>query len=224
MKLTFAPFTGTLTEKKEIDFSPVSQASAAKDPRSLLSFASYFSDLHRLILGVEVMAGGRILAAQEGVEKACDMILSTRARAGKVMAVGNGGSAAIASHMALDLWKACGVKAHAFNDAAQLTCLGNDFGYEHVFSKAIEMFASDGDVLVAISSSGKSQNILSAVAAAKQKNVTVIAYAGFDRNAPLLQIGDLNFYINSNQYGLVEVAHTALVHQLTDTIYEQSRK
>jgi D-sedoheptulose 7-phosphate isomerase len=80
----------------------------------------------------------------------------------KVMFVGNGGSAGIAGHLAIDFAKNGGVRSVTFNDASSLTCLGNDLGYDQVFAKQVEMQGLPGDVLIAISSSGESPNILSA--------------------------------------------------------------
>src|SRR5277367_3547284 len=119
------------------------------------------------------------------------------------MIIGNGGSAALASHQAIDIWKSTGIRALSFNDPAQLTCLSNDFGFEHVFSKAIEMFADAGDVLIAISSSGRSKNILNAVQTAKDKGLSIITYSGFSEQAPLRRAGQVNWFIDADQYGLV---------------------
>jgi D-sedoheptulose 7-phosphate isomerase len=134
------------------------------------------------------------------------------------MFVGNGASAAIASHQAVDYWKTGGMRALAFNDPALLTCISNDFGYPQVFEKPIEMFADEGDVLMAVSSSGRSENIVRAARAARQKGCRVITMSGFDRENPLGRLGDLNFYVASKSYGHVEVTHLSLSHCLLDTI------
>ena len=83
------------------------------------------------------------------------------------MFIGNGGSAGIASHIAIDFSKNGGTALAGVQRPPALTCLGNDFGYEHVFAKQIEIHAPAGDLLIAISSSGRSPNILAAVAAAR---------------------------------------------------------
>lgn len=132
------------------------------------------------------------------------------------MFIGNGGSASIASHMAIDFWKNSGIKAVSFNDSSQLTCLSNDFGYEYVFEKPIEMFAENGDVLIAISSSGRSRNILRGVKAARRKRCRIITMSGFKKNNPLRKIGDLNYYAPSDSYGFVEIIHGAICHLFAD--------
>ena len=133
----------------------------------------------------------------------------------KVMLIGNGGSAAIASHIAVDLSKNAGIRAMAFNDASALTCLANDYGYEDVFKKQILYHGVHGDVLVAISSSGKSPNILRAAETANNI-MPVFTFSGFEADNPLRQVGDLNFYVPSCSYGLVETAHQLLLHYVVD--------
>ena len=133
------------------------------------------------------------------------------------MLVGNGGSAAIASHIAVDLSKNAGIRATAFNDASALTCLANDYGYEDVFRKQVLYHGARGDVLVAISSSGKSPNILRAAETANNI-MPVFTFSGFEADNPLRQMGDLNFYVPSNSYGLVETAHQLLLHYVVDNV------
>jgi len=136
----------------------------------------------------------------------------------KIIFVGNGGSAGIASHLAIDFSKNGGLRALAFNDASALTCLGNDLGYENVFAKQLEFHARPGDVLVAISSSGRSPNILGAVKMARQRDCKVVTYSGFSENNDLRRTGDVNFYVRGQdkEYGFVEVAHLALCHAVLD--------
>lgn len=188
-------------------------------------FHSYFDQLHGLLNGVAVTRkDGSSLSAEEGMREAVSMLIETRSKTkAKAIVIGNGGSAAIASHAALDLWNACGLRATAFNDAAQLTCLSNDHGYEFVFSRAIEMFGDKEDILIAISSSGNSPSILNAVDAAKEIGLRTITFAGFAPDSRLNATGDLRFYVESNHYGFVEVAHMALLHQLTDRLAETTR-
>lgn len=199
--------------------------SSVQTGTAVCDYNSYFNRLGQLLVNATIISGaGELLSAETAVARACDMILRANAASGKVILIGNGGSAAIASHQALDFWHGAGIRATAFNDSAQLTCLANDYGYENVFSKAIEMFGQKEDVLLAISSSGKSHNILKAVAEARKKGCAVITYAGFSKQCPLISKGDLNFYIDSDRYGLVELAHMALIHYLTDTLAERQKR
>ena len=146
-------------------------------------------------------------------------IITTQAKKGiKIIIVGNGGSASIANHLAIDLWKNAGIRATTYSDSALLTCISNDFGYEHVFEKPIEMFADEGDVLIAISSSGMSKNIINGVIAAKVKGCIIITMSGFKENNALRSKGETNFYVPSDSYGYVELAHSILCHCIVDII------
>jgi len=177
-------------------------------------------DLFGRVIATDV--NGRTCALEEIIAKSIQMITKSALSGGKVLFIGNGGSASIASHMAVDFWKNAGIKALAFNDSSLLTCVSNDCGYSRVFEKPIEMFAETGDVLVAISSSGKSENILRGVKAARGKGAGVITFSGFNKNNPLRKLGILNFYVPISQYGHVELAHLALCHSVVD-IFMQSK-
>jgi D-sedoheptulose 7-phosphate isomerase len=133
-----------------------------------------------------------------------------------IIFIGNGGSAGMASHLAIDFSKNGGLRSLAFNDASALTCLGNDLGYENVFAKQLEFHARAGDLLIAISSSGQSANILAAVESARRAKAGVITFSGFGRDNKLRRTGDLNFYVRSCEYGFVEVAHLSLCHAILD--------
>lgn len=140
--------------------------------------------------------------------------------------IGNGGSAAIAAHALEDYANIGGFKTIDFYNPALLTCMANDYGYENVFSKPIEMLAESGDTLFAISSSGRSSNILNACESALAKKCKVITFSGFSPDNPLRKLGDFNFYVPSTHYGFVEVAHQALIHCVLDLfvrnkIYEE---
>lgn len=181
--------------------------------------AVFFDDLARAQKTVAVFDGaGQPVDFADGMSRAVEMLVAQTRRGRKVMFVGNGASAAISSHQAVDYWKTGGMRALAFNDPALLTCISNDFGYAQVFEKPIEMFADEGDVLVAVSSSGRSENIVRAARTARQKGCRIITMSGFDRENPLRRLGDLNFYVASKSYGHVEVTHLSLSHCLLDTI------
>jgi len=134
----------------------------------------------------------------------------------KVMFIGNGGSAAIASHSSTDYFKNGGIRTISFNEPTLLTCIGNDYGYEEVFTKPIEMLAVAGDILVAISSSGKSPNILNAVNAARDLGCGIITLSGFSPDNRLRTLGDINFYVPSGKFGYVELGHQIILHSIVD--------
>jgi len=161
---------------------------------------------------------------EQAIEAAVGMIVRQSSSGGKLLFIGNGASAAISSHMATDFWKNAGIKALSFNDSSLLTCVSNDCGYAHVFEKPIEMFAQTGDVLVAISSSGRSENIIKGARLARLKGLKIITLSGFARDNPLRLSGDLNFYVPYSSYGHIELVHQAICHCLVDIILSKRTK
>jgi D-sedoheptulose 7-phosphate isomerase len=183
-----------------------------------VSAVNYFQQLCHLLLSVNITTQEQqVLSLEEGAKAAVNILLSVRSGLGKVMLIGNGGSAAIASHMQNDLCKAVGVRALVFNEPPLLTALSNDHGYECAFERPVELWADADDVMVAFSSSGRSENILRAVRAAAIRGCKVVTFSGFYPTNPLRQLGDVNFHVASQAYGYVEVAHGALAHFLTDS-------
>jgi D-sedoheptulose 7-phosphate isomerase len=179
----------------------------------------YFKRLAELMDSTAVTdREGRDVGMEDGWQLACGLISRVEKEGRKVMFIGNGGSAGIASHMAIDFWKNGGISATAFNDPSLLTCIGNDYGYEHVFEKPVEQFGQEGDLLIAISSSGRSRNIILGVEAARKRNCGVITMSGFGEDNNLRTLGDINFYVSSGAYGPVEVIHQALCHCLLDSV------
>jgi D-sedoheptulose 7-phosphate isomerase len=152
----------------------------------------------------------------QGFDRVRDAAHKAHNAGNKLIYIGNGGSAAIASHLAIDFSKNGGLRSVAFNDSSALTCLGNDLGYETVFAKQLDFHAFPGDLLVAISSSGKSPNILAGVAAARTRHCAVVTFSGFTEDNDLRRTGDINFYVRSSEYGFVEVAHLSLCHAILD--------
>lgn len=159
---------------------------------------------------------GRSLPIEKVFEQVIALARQAHDGGYKMMFIGNGGSSTIASHMAEDFSKAANIRAIAFNDPAFLTCLGNDLGFDQIFSKQIELFAKAGDVLVAISSSGNSQNILNGVLAAREKGCTVVTLSGFGPDNSLRGQGDYNIYVPNSEYGFVEITHSAICHAILD--------
>jgi D-sedoheptulose 7-phosphate isomerase len=177
----------------------------------------YFATLGAALRGVAVT--GRDGSAQT-LEQGCEWLRgaarATHQAGNKLMFIGNGGSAGIAGHLAIDFSKNGNLRALAFNDPMALTCVGNDLGYANVFAKQIEIHARPGDLLVAISSSGRSPNILAAVAAARARDCAVATYSGFAPDNDLRRLGDVNFYVAASEYGFVEISHLALCHAVLD--------
>jgi D-sedoheptulose 7-phosphate isomerase len=180
---------------------------------------SYFTVLSEYLTETAVTsASGEALELAEAVNRIIAQARHTHAAGNKLIFVGNGGSAAIASHMATDYSKNGDIRSLALNDSSMLTCLGNDLGYERVFAKQIELHARPDDLVIAISSSGRSPNILAAVKAARAAKCEVVTFSGFAPDNPLRSLGDINFYIASDRYGFVEIGHLTICHAILDFI------
>lgn len=177
----------------------------------------YFDVLGDTMRGIEATGPeGEPVQTGIAIERAIGLIRGAATDGRKTMFIGNGGSAAIASHMAIDFSKNGKMPAMAFNDASALTCLGNDNGFETVFAGQIDMLGRRGDVLVAISSSGELPNILNGVKAAAARGIAVVTVSGFAPGNRLRGLGAVNFYVPSREYGFVEISSQALLHAMLD--------
>jgi D-sedoheptulose 7-phosphate isomerase len=136
----------------------------------------------------------------------------------KVLIFGNGGSSAIASHFATDLTKAAGIRCVNFSDPSLITCLSNDFGFKNWIKKAIEYYADNNDILILISSKGKSQNIINAKKIKKIKFSLIATFTGFAKNNKVSKIGNLSFWVNSSVYNIVENVHQIWLLSIIDSI------
>lgn len=151
-------------------------------------------------------------------ERAVALASEVKQAKGRFFFIGNGGSAAIASHMSADWLKNIGVATICFNDPAMMTCITNDCGYEEVFARPLRVHGQRGDLLFAISSSGRSKSITNAVDVAVGLGMKVITLSGFLHDNRLRGMGDVNFYVPASYYGTVEVVHHAICHSILDAV------
>lgn len=175
-------------------------------------FEKYFLKISDCIRSVE-----KNIKAMDDAVKLLELV---HARGGKVLIAGNGGSAAIASHVSVDMLKIAGIRAMNFNEADLITCYANDYGYEHWIEKALESFADVGDLVILISSSGKSQNIINAAKKAKSDGISLMTFSGFSSANPLRNIGDLNFWVESQEYNIIEMTHHIWLLAIVDKYAE----
>jgi D-sedoheptulose 7-phosphate isomerase len=151
-----------------------------------------------------------------GFDQLCEMSKTVGGAGRQQYLVGNGASAAFSNHMALDWTKNGGVPTQSFANAALLTAMGNDLGFDEAFSAPLGWYGKRGDLLVTISSSGNSANILNAIEMARSKEMPVVTLSGLKPDNKSRQLGDLNFYIPAKTYGIVECAHQVLLHLWLD--------
>ena len=186
------------------------------------NMTGYLEDLNQLMLQTQVTdLAGAALTLEEGSERAIEMIVQMRTASGKVMLGGNGGSSAIVSHVQNDLSEAAGVRSMVFTEEPVLTARANDFGYGSVFERPIELWGEPGDLMITVSSSGQSENIIRALKMAREKKCSLITFSGFKPDNPSRGLGDLNFYVPSSVYGYVETAHMSLIHYMTGGVTEK---
>ena len=159
-------------------------------------------------------------AFDDAMDQLVNLFQKTKECDQKLFFIGNGGSAAIAIHMTADFMKNGGMKTCSMYDGALVTCLGNDYGYEHIFSKQIERLGEEGDLLVAISSSGNSPNIVNGVTAAKGNGMYVITLSGFKEDNKIRKMGDCNLYVPIEHYGIVESIHNLILQEIVDVIHD----
>ncbi len=142
----------------------------------------------------------------------------------KVIIAGNGASAAISSHVSVDMTKNTGLRAINFNEYDLITCLANDCGYEKWIEKALELYAEPGDVIILISSSGSSENIINAARKAKEMGLKVVTLSGFSKDNLLKKLGDVNLWVDSNEYNIVETVHQTWLLAVVDKLTENRKQ
>lgn len=169
-------------------------------------FDSYYKKINNKLMDVSSSALIEAALLIENLEKT----------SGKVILVGNGGSASIASHVSIDFTKAANIRSINFNEASLLTCFANDYGYENWASNALNFYADSNDVVILISSSGQSKNIINAADKAKKIGLSVITLSGFLENNPLRKMGDINLWVNSSEYNIVESVHQIWLLSIVD--------
>ncbi len=165
---------------------------------------------HKIICDVEVQQ-----------QKIHQYLTDLRKNQKNLYVIGNGGSASVAAHAVTDFFNVAKLRASTLHESSLLTCMANDFGYENAFGRILEQLINQGDMVIAISSSGKSMNMRNAAAIALEKGAYVITLTGFSPNNPLRQLGDSNFWLNSDDYGFVEVGHQFILHNIADRFNEK---
>lgn len=183
------------------------------------NFATHATEFSNIVTaGVFSDKNENLLSHDEGIDGLIKLLTNTRTNGGTLYIVGNGGSAAVASHAVTDFFNVGGLRAMSLHDSSTLTCFSNDYGYEHAFSRRVERLITKHDVLIGISSSGQSANIFNACESAVNKAASVITLSGFNADNPLRELGDYNYWLNTDDYGMAEIGHLFLLHYLSDLL------
>ena len=157
------------------------------------------------------------------LDKAVNLI-NKMSKKNKIILAGNGASAAISSHLAIDFTKAAGVRAVNFNESSLLTCFSNDFGYENWIKRALQYYLLPGDIIILVSSSGKSKNIVNAARFLRNKKNKLITLTGLNIKNPLKKLGNLNFFVNSKNYNVTESTHLIILLNIVEKLIKQKKK
>ena len=176
---------------------------------------SYLNDFSNLVKPDEKIV--------QKLAEVADLLKLVHNSGNKTLIFGNGGSASIASHFSVDLTKNAGLRCVNFNEADLITCFANDYGFERWVEKAVDFYGDAGDLLIVISSSGSSKNMLNGVKAARNgKFQTVVTLSGFELDNPLRQLGDINLWVDSKAYNFVENIHQIWLLAIVDLIIGKS--
>lgn len=183
----------------------------------------YISELFEKLENTEFWNGTSEKCADYnvGITLLVDTFTRHKEKHSQLFFIGNGGSSAIASHMTADFMKNGGMNTYSLYDNAVTTCMGNDYGYEHIFSRPMEFLVREGDLVVVISSSGNSKNILNAIETAKNRKAEVITFTGFKADNRAKKMGNINVYVPCEKYGIVESIHNLMLQQIVDMIMER---
>jgi D-sedoheptulose 7-phosphate isomerase len=135
--------------------------------------------------------------------------------------IGNGGSASVAAHAATDFFNVAKICATTLHESSLLTCMANDFGYENAVARMLAQLLNSGDIVIAISSSGNSMNMRNAATVANEKGAYVVTLTGFSADNPLRSLGHTNIWLDSDDYGFIEVGHQFILHNIADRFNEK---
>ena len=173
---------------------------------------NYFNDYNKLLLSNFDEVKKKLILIKKN-------FLQIKKNKKKIIIFGNGGSAAISSHFSVDMTKNANIRCINFNEPDLITCFSNDFGYDNWLSNSIKFYGDKGDILIAISSSGKSKNIINGCTAAKKKKFSkIITLTGHNINNPVMKKGDINLWINSKAYNFIENIHQFWLLLLVDLV------
>lgn len=152
----------------------------------------------------------------DDVDRSIKLIINAINNNKKIIWCGNGGSASDALHYSAELLGRFKKDRSPMNsialtcDISAITAIGNDYGYEHIFSRQLEGVGTEGDVLIALSTSGFSENIVEAIKIAKQKSITVIGITGSKKNNPINKNSDISLRINSEETNIIQEVYQVI--------------
>ena len=175
-----------------------------------MDYNSYFKKYNKTIYELINNVNSKL------IEQSVKLIQKSIHKKSKVYIVGNGGSASIASHVSVDFAKIARIPSATFNNSNLITCFANDYGYENWVVEAIKAYTNKNDLIILMSSSGTSKNIVNAAQYCKSNKIDLITLSGFNKDNPLSKLGNINFHIDSNKYNYIEMSHHIILLALVD--------
>jgi D-sedoheptulose 7-phosphate isomerase len=158
------------------------------------------------------------------IKELCEKVIRVRDKNAKVLLFGNGGSSALCSHVAVDFTKAAKIDALCLNDTSMLTCFSNDYGYENTYANLIKKFAKPNDLIILVSSSGSSLNIINAAKECINLGLEHFALTGFGYDNKLKNLVTNNIWVDSNNYNYIELSHLIILLYVSDFIKDNSNE
>lgn len=182
-------------------------------------YGKYMDDFFSAVKSAEFEINNVKLSLSEWTESLITKLHDLKMSDKKIYVIGNGASSSMASHFATDFTKNAAISSFLVTDPALLTCFSNDYSYEEAYKKILSNYMRDGDMLIAISSSGASKNITNAVnyLRGNLKGVSVLSLSGFSKDNPLRATSDYSLYVDRSSYGVVESSHAFFLHMLVDS-------
>jgi D-sedoheptulose 7-phosphate isomerase len=183
------------------------------------TWKEYLAALSGVLAGLSVRdAEGRELDPDEGLNRWVELAWGVKLAGGCAYFIGNGASASMACHFSTDVSKNAKIRSQVFTDPALITAMANDIHYDDVFAEPLSWLMQPSDLLVAVSSSGNSPNIVKAVRTARERGGKIVTLSAMGPENTLRALGDLNIYIAAPTYGLAESGHAAIMHHWTDKL------
>lgn len=182
----------------------------------------YFSEVYEGLQHIHVTTNDlKEISFEEGIDLWTEQARKTQNQGGMQFFCGNGASATMAEHMSHDWFQNAKINTYTCSETAHITAISNDVSYNDVFAYRIARVMSEKDILVTISSSGNSRNVIRAIEEARKKGSFIITISGKNKENQSCQMGDLNFYVPLDTYGLVESSHAVLLHSALDAFLEK---
>ena len=175
-------------------------------------FKNYTQEISQLLKEVDISC----------INETVDLIKKKIDSNSTIYIIGNGGSASIASHISVDFAKVARIKSKTFNNANLITCFANDYGHDNWVKEAIRAYCSNKDLIIIISSSGQSINMVNAAKYCNENRYDLVTLSGFKQDNELSKLGKINFHVNSTNYNFVEMTHHIILVSIVDIFAQKN--